>query len=317
MKEYDIVVIGGGISGMTSVLIPIINEEYSILIIEREGSLGGILNQCISNRYGKRLIGANLTGPEYVYLVETLIKKPVLEVKLNTEVLSVSDNKEIKYVNSSEGVNTIKAKAIVLATGCREKHIGSVAIPLNKYTSVYTVGSTQKIVKKEGHLPGKNPVVVANSNWALSITRRLVIEGAKVRALLIDNENGFIINDYYNEIMQELGVPVYLKSKIIDIYGEKRIEGVKIFSELQKTQSLISCDTLILSLPYLPEVSVIKDTLIEMEEDTLVPKLNEYQTSIPGIFACGNLIYGIDALKKNDIDGLEAGKAVNNYLKSL
>lgn len=311
---YDIVVIGGGISGMTSLLAPLENNIKNILIIERENSLGGILNQCISNRYGKKIIGTDVTGPELVAIVESILKKHNVKTKLNTEVLNISDNKEIKYVNSDEGVQTIKAKSIILANGCREKFIGSISIPLNRFTGVYTIGNTQKIVNLDGHLPGKSPVIVANSNWALSIVRRLAIEGADIKAVIINDENGFKLNDYYKEIMEEMNIPVLFNSKIEEIYGEKRIEGIKIYSEDVNKRSLVACDSLIISVSYYPETDIIKNTSINIEKENFAPCINNYETSVAGIFACGNLVYGTDALKHDDIDGLKAGKAVTEYL---
>ena len=311
---YDIVVIGGGISGMTALLAPLENNINNILIIERESSLGGILNQCISNRYGKKIIGTDVTGPELVAIVESLIKKRNIEIKLNTEVLNITDNKEIRYVNPEEGVQVIKAKSIILATGCREKFTGSIQIALNRFAGVYTIGNTQKIVNLDGHLPGKSPVVLASSNWALSIVRRLAIEGANIKAVIINDENGFKLNEYYREIMEEMNILVLFNSKIEEVYGERRIEGVKIYSEDINKRSLIACDSLIISLSYYPEIDIIKNTSIDIEKDNFAPCIKDYQTSVKGIFACGNLIYGTDALKYDDIDGLNAGKAVAEYL---
>lgn len=311
---YDIVVIGGGISGMTSLLAPLENNIKNILIIERESSLGGILNQCISNRYGKKIIGTDVTGPELVAIVESILKKHNIKTKLNTEVLNISDNKEIKYVNSEEGVQTIKAKSIILATGCREKFTGSISIALNRFTGIYTIGNTQKIVNLDGHLPGKSPVIVANSNWALSIVRRLAIEGANIKAVIINDENGFKLNEYYKEIMEEMNILVLFNSKVEEIYGERRIEGVKIYSEDVNKRSLIACDSLIISVAYYPEIDIIKNTTIDLKKENFAPCISNYETSVDGIFACGNLVYGTNALEHDDIDGLSAGKAVTEYL---
>ena len=311
---YDIVVIGGGISGMTALLATLENNINNILIIERESSLGGVLNQCISNRYGKKIIGTDVTGPELVAIVESLIKKHNIEIKLNTEVLNITDNKEIRYVNPEEGVQVIKAKSIILATGCREKFTGSIPIALNRFAGVYTIGNTQKIVNLDGHLPGKSPVVLASSNWALSIVRRLAIEGANIKAVIINDENGFKLNEYYREIMEEMNILVLFNSKIEEVYGEKRIEGVKIYSEDINKRSLIACDSLIISLSYYPEIDIIKNTSIDIKKDNFAPCIKNYETSVEGIFACGNLIYGTDALKYDDIDGLNAGKVVAEYL---
>lgn len=317
MKEYDLVVIGGGISGMTSALVALQSNISNILIIEREVSLGGILNQCISNRYGKRLLGENLTGPEYIYSIEQKIREYDIDIKLKTEVLSVSDDKEITYVNSKEGVKKVKSKAIIVATGCREKLTGSISIPLNRYTGIYTIGNAQKIMVLEGYLPGKNPVVVANCNWALSVARRLITEGAEVSAIIIDGSHGFDINDYYKDIFNEYDVEVLKNSKIQEIFGNKRVEAINVYNEDTKETILIEVDSLILSVGYLPEVTTIKNTSIEFNPDTSVPIVNDYETSIPGIFISGNLLYGMDALNQEDTDGIDAGKAVVKYLSKI
>lgn len=317
MKEYDLVVIGGGISGMTSALVALENNIDNILIIEREVSLGGILNQCISNRYGKRILGENLTGPEYIFKVEEKIRKYKVDIKLKTEVLSVNDDKEITYVNTNEGVQTITAKSIIVATGCREKLTGSITVPLNRYTGIYTIGTAQKVMVLEGYLPGKYPVVLANCNWALSVARRLIIEGAHIDYIIIDSTHGFKINEYYLNIFKELNVKILENSKIIDIFGDKRVEGVKIFRKKTNDILTICCDSLILSVGYWPEVAVIENTSISFNKETSVPIVENYETSIPGIFISGNLLYGVDALNQEDTDGLDAGKAAVEYLISV
>ncbi len=315
MKEYDIVIIGGGMAGMTASIVPLQNNINKILIIEREQNLGGILNQCISNIYGKKLLGAELTGPEYISFMETQIKQ--VEKKLGTEVLEISDDKVITYVNPKEGVNKIKGKTIILATGCREKLTGSIDIPLNKFSGIYTIGNAQKTINLEGHLPGKNCVVVANSNWALSLVRRLILEGSKIRAVIIKEDNGFKINEYFTEVFKQFDVNVIHDYKIKEIYGKNRIDGIKVVSRDKKKEYVISCDSLILSVAYIPEISITKKTSIQVANDKYMLKLNKYETSIKGIFACGNMIYGMDALKYKDIDGLEAGRSAVEYLESL
>ena len=314
MKEYDLIVIGGGISGMTSALAATENGISKILIIEREETLGGILNQCIGSGYGKKVLNIDLTGPEYTsFIGDRLMEKPV-DIKLKTEVLNISKDRVVSYLNSKEGVNSVKGKAIMLATGCKEKYTGSISIPVNRFAGVYTIGSVQKIINIEGYLPGKEPVIVADNNWALIVAKRLVIEGAKIKALIIDEEKGFRLSDKNNKIIKGFNIPILYKSRIKEVFGKERIEGIKILSEETGNNTSIACDSLILSVCYYPELGIIKGAGLEINPENLSPKINGFQTTISGIFACGTLLYGIDALKEEDIEGIQAGKAVAEYL---
>lgn len=317
MNEYDLIVVGGGISGMTSALVAKEKGINKILIIEREETLGGILNQFIDNCYGKNVIKMELTGPEYTSVINDRLMENVVDIKLKTEVLKISKDRVVSYVNAKEGVTSVKAKAIMLATGCKEKYTGSISIPVNRFAGIYTIGSVQKIVNIEGYLPGKEPIIVADNNWALIVAKRLVIEGAKIKALIIDEKKGFELNDKNNKIIKGFDIPILYKSKIKEVFGKERIEGIKILSEETKKNTSIACDSLILSVCYYPELGIIKETGIDINQDNLSPKISNYQTSIPGVFACGTLIYGVDALKEDDIDGIQAGKAVAQYLKNL
>ena len=311
MKQYDLVIVGGGISGMTAALVALKGGYSKVLIIERQKMLGGVLNQCIHNGFGKKLLEAELTGPEYTNLIEKRIKEYPVEIRTDTEVIDINEDKKVSYVNSKEGVVEVMAKAIVLATGCREKFKGNINIPINKYTGIYTVGSAQKIINSEGYLPGKEPIIVARSKWAVIVARRLIIEGAKVRVLIVQENDFFKFDDEVKEILDGFEVPIILNAEIIDIHGEERIKGIKV-REGDRVSS-IACDSLILSVGYFPETDLLKGLDINFNEKSLSPKLDNYMTESDGIFACGNLIYGLNALKEDEIDGIDAGRAVLEY----
>ena len=314
MKNYDIVIVGGGISGMTAALSIAKGGIRKILIIERQKMIGGLLNQCIHNGFGEKLLGSKVTGPEYTNIIENELKEYNVEIKKDTEVIRITKDKDIHYTNSKEGIVEVHANAILMATGCREKFTGNVNIPINKYTGIYTIGSAQKIINSEGYLPGKNPIVIAKSKWAAIVARRLVIEGANVKALIINEFGDFKYDKEVEDIIEGFDIPVILNASVVDIYGNDRIEGIKINNNGEI--SSISCDSLIMSVNYYPETELLRNIDVEIDDNTLSPKVHDYMTNIPGIFACGNLIYGLEALIQEEIDGIEAGNRVLDYIKN-
>ncbi|MDY3828741.1 MAG: FAD-dependent oxidoreductase [Clostridium sp.] len=316
MKEYNLIIIGGGLSGMTAALSAMEEDTSNVLIIERESNLGGLLNRFICNGFGKKLLNVDLTGPEYINFIENKLRSYPVEIKLNTEVLEVSEERVITYVNSYEGVTKVKGNAVILATGCREKLTGSLTIPINNIAGIYTVGNVQKIINLEGYLPGREPVVIAENRWAFMSTRRMIIEGAKIKAFIINTQNGFEVNDEIMRLIEGFNIPIMYNCEIEGVYGENRVEGVKIYSQENDAHTLIACDSLVLSVGYFPEVRIVNKTSMKMNEKTLAPVVNNYETSVNGIFACGNLVYGLDAVLNTDINGGEVGNIVSKYLKS-
>lgn len=316
MIQYDLIIIGGGISGMTAALSALENGINNVLIIEREDSLGGIVNQCIHNGFGKNILKTEVTGPEYINFIRNRLLNYKIDIKLETEVIDISTDKVVTYVNSSDGVKDVKGNAIILATGCREKFTGSINIATNTYTGISSIGNAHRVVNLEGYLLGKEPVIVARNKWGLIVARRLYIEGANIKAVLIQENEDFMLNDENKEIIDGFNIPIYTNSKVVEIFGDERVTGVKIVSDDDSKEMILGCDSLLLSVEYFPENELLKNIKVEIDEVTLAPVVNEYETGIKGIFACGNLIYGTKALIQKDVNGGEAGKKVAEYIRN-
>lgn len=317
MNQYDLIVIGGGIAGMTAAMEAAKNGVKNILIIEREKTLGGILNQCIHIGFGKKLLKTSVSGTEYINYIQKEIEKSNITVLLKTEVLDLSMDKVVTYVNSKDGVVEVKASAIILATGCREKYTGSIVIPTNSFTGIYTVGNAHEVINIDGYLPGKQSVIVANNKWALIVARRLIVEGGNVKALLIMKNDNFKFDDEDKDIIEGFDIPIIENSRIMSIVGNERIEKVKIQHVESGKEEIIECDSLLLSVGYFPEIELGKKINIKINDKTLGPEVNNYSTSVNGVYACGNLIYGVEALNEQDVNGIEAGKVVAEYINKF
>jgi NADPH-dependent 2,4-dienoyl-CoA reductase/sulfur reductase-like enzyme len=321
MLNYDIVIIGGGPAGLGAAVEAYEKGVKNIVIIERDKYLGGILEQCIHNGFGLQEFKEELTGPEYAQRFIDKVEEYGINVMLETMVLEITPDRIVKAVNSKEGVFTIKAGAIILAMGCRERPRGAIMIPGTRPAGILTAGTAQRYVNMEGYLPGKEIVILGSGDVGLIMARRLTLEGAKVKAVveLMPYSSGLTRNIV--QCLEDFNIPLLLSHTVIEIHGKDRVEGVTIAKvdekrePILKTAQYISCDTLILSVGLIPENELSQKAGIELDPITGGPIVNEMlETSVPGIFACGNVLQVHDLV---DNVTAEARLAANSAIRFI
>ena len=320
----DLVIIGGGPAGMAAAIAAYEAGIKDILILEREDSLGGILKQCIHNGFGLHKFKEELTGPEYAYRYEKRVKELNIPCKLNTMVLDITSDKIITATNSIDGIFTIKAKAIILAMGCRERSKGALNIAGSRPAGIFSAGTAQKFVNIDGYLPGKEVVILGSGDIGLIMARRMTLEGAKVKAVceLMPYSGGLARN--IEQCLNDFNIPLKLRHTVVEIHGKKRLEGVTIAQVDQNrrpildTKEYISCDTLLLSVGLIPENELSKKAQVEINNTTNGAYVNQNrETNIGGIFACGNVLHVHDLVDYVSEEAEIAGIAAANYIKNV
>lgn len=319
----DLVIIGGGPAGMSAAIAARESGIQDILILERDGQLGGILQQCIHNGFGLHMFGEELTGPEYAWKYEKKVNELGIEYKLNTMVLDIIEDKIITATNSSDGVFQIKAKAIILAMGCRERSKGALNIAGTRPAGIYSAGTAQKYVNTMGYLPGKNVVILGSGDIGLIMARRMTLEGAKVHAVceLMSYSGGLARN--IEQCLNDFNIPLRLEHTVVEIHGKDRLEGVTIArvdqnrKPILETREYIPCDTLLLSVGLIPENELSKKADIKLSGVTNGAVVDQDRhTSCEGIFACGNVLHVHDLVDFVSKEAEIAGKSAAEYIKS-
>lgn len=319
--RYDVVVIGGGPAGLAAALAAREEGIRDVLILERDRELGGILNQCIHNGFGLHTFGEELTGPEYA---ARFVKKVVdlgIEYRLNTMVVDISPDKTVTAMNRTDGLFTVEAGAVILAMGCRERPRGALNIPGWRPAGIYSAGTAQRFVNIEGKMPGKEVVILGSGDIGLIMARRMTLEGAKVKlvAELMPYSGGLKRNIV--QCLDDFGIPLKLSHTVIDIHGKERVTGVTVaqVDENRKpvpgTEEYISCDTLLLSVGLIPENELSREMGVEINPITSGPIVGEsLQTSIDGVFACGNVLHVHDLVDYVSEEAEAAGRNAARYI---
>ncbi len=321
--KRKIVIIGGGPAGLAAAVSAYDNGEKDILILERDSLLGGILNQCIHNGFGLHTFKEELTGPEYAARFIDEVNKRGIEAMLQTIVIDVSNDKVITAMSKDKGIFTIEAESIILAMGCRERPRGALNTPGYRPAGIYSAGTAQRYVNIEGKLPGKEVVILGSGDIGLIMARRMTLEGAHVKAVceLMPYSGGLKRNIV--QCLDDFGIPLKLSTTVVDIKGKDRVTSITIAKVDEKNQPIketeeeIPCDTLLLSCGLLPENELSDKMGVELSPVTGGAKVDEsLETSVEGVFACGNVLHVHDLVDFVSKEASEAGKHAAEYVLS-
>ena len=322
MREFDLVIVGGGPAGMAAAVAARTKGLENILILERDSELGGILNQCIHNGFGLHTFKEELTGPEYAERYAEQVEAMEIPVETDTMVLDISKDKTVTILSRKRGVEQIRAKAVILAMGCRERPRGALNIPGYRPQGVYTAGTAQKLVNCEGYVPGKEVVILGSGDIGLIMARRMTLEGAKVRAVveLMPYSSGLKRNIV--QCLDDYGIPLMLSHTVVDIKGKEKLEGVTVAAvdstntPIEGSEEYFPCDTLLLSCGLIPENELSRSCGVDIDPRTNGPLVDEgLETSIDGVFACGNVLHVHDLVDFVSEESARAGESAVDYIR--
>lgn len=319
-RDYDVIVIGGGPAGMSAAIEAYRTNGSRVLVIERNDSLGGILPQCIHNGFGAINFGSDLPGPEYAYRYEKELRALPIDVLLDTMVLDLTAELDLYAMNSTDGYLHYRPRAVVLAMGCRERTRAQIRLPGTRAAGIYTAGTVQRLVNIEGYMPGNRIVILGSGDIGMIMARRLTIEGAEVLRVmeLLPYLTGLRRN--YVQCLQDYNIPLHLSTTVKRIFGEKRVEGIETvrvdekLNQIAGTEEYIPCDTLVLSVGLIPENELSRKAGVQLDPITNGPVVDSHMsTSVPGIFAAGNVTAIYDLVDYVSKAGEAAGRQAAHF----
>lgn len=323
MMKTNLLVIGGGAAGMAAA-VSASNQGFKILVVERDRELGGILNQCIHNGFGLKEFKEELTGPEYASRFMNQLDELKIPYLLSTTVLDIvrKDHFTVKCSSVENGLFEIEADAVILSTGCYERTRGAILLPGERPKGIMTAGSAQRYLNKDGYLVGKNVFILGSGDIGLIMARRMTLEGAIVHGVaeIMPFSNGLTRNVV--QCLHDFDIPLYLSHTVTDIRGKERLEGITIqqvdekFQVIPNTEKSFDVDTLLLSVGLIPDVTLFDSLTLEIDPITKSVVVDQnYETNIPGLFACGNSLHVHDLVDEVSNESKKAGEAAIRYLK--
>ena len=311
----DVLVIGGGPAGMSSALSASENGS-KVLLVERDETLGGILNQCIHNGFGLHYFGEELTGPEFAHRFRKMVEREKnITVLTSTLVTKLGEN--TATILCKDGVKEVKFKACVLSVGCKEKTAGNISLNGTRPMGILTAGTGQKMVNIDGKMVGKDVVILGSGDIGLIMARRLTLEGAKVHMVLEINSTSSGLKRNILQCLNDFNIPLLYNSTIFEVVGENRVEGVfygqvdEKFNKIESTRKFLKCDAVILSVGLTPDLQLLPN--IEKSKTSGLVVNEHYESEMPSIFTCGNALHVHDLVDNVALEGKEVGRYASLY----